>query len=74
MATQVITVTTAQPVTDAVRKRVEDTFTAKHAGEDVVFFYAVRPEVLGGVLVVDGTTYYDGTVKTQLDKVLESLQ
>ncbi len=50
-------------------KRVEKLFSAKHKGESVEFVYKIDKELLGGILVVDGDKFYDGTLRSQIDKI-----
>ncbi len=67
--TAVITVTSAAPLCDVDKKRVESVFSAKHKGEKTEFVYNIDKALIGGILVVDGDKYYDGTVRSQIDKI-----
>lgn len=67
--TAVIVVTTAAPLNDADKKRVEAVFSAKHKGEQTEFVYNIDKALIGGILVVDGDKYYDGTVRSQIDRI-----
>lgn len=67
--TVVIVVTTATPILETDKKRVESVFTQKHVGEQVEFVYNIDKALIGGILVVDGDKYYDGTIRSQVDKI-----
>lgn len=64
-----IEVISAAPLTQEQIDKIEKVFSAKHKGEDVKFEYKIDQAILGGILVVDGGKYYDGTVRSQLDKI-----
>ncbi len=63
-----IEVTSAAPLTPAQTKKIEKTFSAKHK-DKVEFVYKIDKELIGGILVVDGDKYYDGTVRSQIDRL-----
>lgn len=69
MPERVIHITSALELTAAQKKRIESVFNAKHRGEHPDFDYSIDKELIGGILVVDGDKYYDGTVRSQLDKI-----
>lgn len=69
MEPHIITVTSAKPLTAAEQKRTEKIFSAKHKGKKVEFVYSIDKSLLGGILVIDGDKYYDGTVRSQIDKI-----
>ncbi|MDE7464308.1 MAG: F0F1 ATP synthase subunit alpha [Clostridiales bacterium] len=64
----VIEITSAAPLGDAERKRIEKVFAAKHRGQKPDFVYKINKSILGGILVVDGDKFYDGTLRSQIDK------
>ncbi|MCH5160607.1 MAG: F0F1 ATP synthase subunit alpha [Clostridiales bacterium] len=64
-----IIVKSAKHLSDAEIKKVERVFSAKHKGESVVFDYGIDEELLGGILVIDGDKFYDGTYRSQIDKI-----
>ncbi len=64
-----ITVKSAKPLSAAETKKVERVFSAKHKGKNVVFEYGIDKELLGGILVIDGDKFYDGTYRSQIDKI-----
>ncbi len=69
MSVRTIEITSAYPLSEKERARVESIFTAKHVGDDVVFDYKIDKDILGGILVADGDKFYDGTLRSQLDKI-----
>ena len=64
-----IDVTSATEQSSAQIKKIEKVFLSKHKGENVEFVYKIDKELIGGILVVDGDKYYDGTVRSQIDKI-----
>ena len=64
-----IDVTSASELTPSQIKKIESVFSSKHKGEKVEFVYRIDKELLGGILVVDGDKYYDGTFRSQIDKI-----
>ena len=64
-----ITVVSAKPLEPAQAKKTESIFTAKHKGEKVEFVYSINKDLLGGILVIDGDKFYDGTLRSQIDKI-----
>lgn len=65
----VIHVSSATELTQSQREKTEKVFRAKHKGEEVSFVYSIDKELIGGILVVDGDNYYDGTIRSQLDRI-----
>ena len=65
----VIRVSSATELSAAQRKRLEKVFSAKHKGESVEFVYSIDKELIGGILVIDGDKYYDGTLRSQLERL-----
>lgn len=64
-----ISVTSAAELSTKQIERIEKLFTSKHDGEQVEFVYKIDKELIGGILIVDGDKYYDGTVRAQIDKL-----
>lgn len=64
-----IEVTSATELSSAQIKKIEKVFLSKHNGENVEFVYKIDKELIGGILVVDGDKYYDGTMRSQIDKI-----
>ncbi|MDE6401309.1 MAG: F0F1 ATP synthase subunit delta, partial [Clostridiales bacterium] len=67
--TRAIEVTSATELSSAQIKKIEKVFLSKHKGENIEFVYKIDKELIGGILVVDGDKYYDGTVRSQIDKI-----
>ena len=67
-----ITVISAFEIDDEQRKKVEDVFGRKRPG-GVVADYLVDDSLIGGLVVFDGKTVYDGSVKTKLASIKEKL-
>ena len=65
----VIHVSSASELSAEQRGKLERVFSAKHSGADVGFDYKIDKELIGGILVVDGDKYYDGTLRSQIDKL-----
>ena len=68
----VIRVITADTISDPERKKIEKKFSAKHPAEQVAFRYEIDKSVIGGVLVIDGDTFYDATLRRQLGSLRKS--
>ena len=69
-----IEVSSAAELTPALIKKIEKTFSSKHKGEQVEFVYKIDKKLIGGILVVDGDKYYDGTIRSQIDKINTSFK
>ena len=67
-----ITVISALELTDEQRLKIEDVFGRKHAG-GIRVDYLVDDSLIGGLIVFDGKTVYDGSVKTKLASIKEKL-
>ncbi len=65
----IIEITSASELTDSARKKIEKVFAAKHVGQKPQFVYKIDKAILGGILVVDGDKFYDGTLRSQIDKI-----
>ena len=65
-------VTTAVPL-DAARLRALEDSLGRLTGRRVTLRPNVDPAIIGGVLAKLGSTVYDGSVATQLEKMKESL-
>lgn len=65
----IIEVTSAQDLSPQEQKKIEHVFSAKHKGQSVEYVYKIDKSILGGILVVDGDKYYDGTIRSQVDKI-----
>ena len=65
-------VTTAAPLMDSQIATLKGAI-AKLTGKNVLLQTSVDPEILGGVITRVGNTLYDGSVRTQLDTIRESI-
>ena len=57
-------VTTAMPLSDAMRDKVEAWLNAKYGQYTVK--YHLDESLLGGIVIFDGDTVYDGSIKSKL--------
>lgn len=62
------TITTAEPIDEGVRKRVEEKL-AGALGKQIQLASKTDPAVIGGMVVRIGDTVYDASVKNQLNQV-----
>lgn len=65
-------VTTAQQLKDSQVATIKGAI-AKLTGKNVLLETRVDPEILGGVVTRVGGTLYDGSVRTQLDMIRDSI-
>jgi F-type H+-transporting ATPase subunit delta len=65
-------VTSAAPLSADALKAIESRIGAM-TGKNVSVDAAVDPELIGGVVAMVGSTVYDGSVKTQLEKLRKQL-
>ena len=65
-------VTSAAPLSAEKTKALEDSLS-KVTGKKVELSVSVDPELLGGVVARIGSTVYDGSVKTQLQRMRQEL-
>ncbi len=65
-------VTSAAPLSPEKTKALEDSL-AKVTGKKVELSVSVDPELLGGVVATIGSTVYDGSVRTQLQRMRQDL-
>ena len=65
-------VTSAAPLSPEKTKALEDSLS-KVTGKKVDLSVSVDPELLGGVVARIGSTVYDGSVKTQLERMRQQL-
>jgi F-type H+-transporting ATPase subunit delta len=63
-----VTVKTATPLTDQLRRRIEQRLVAV-LGKQVDLRCTVNPELLGGLQVRVGDTVFDGSLDNRLDKM-----
>jgi F-type H+-transporting ATPase subunit delta len=65
-------VTTAAPL-DAAREAQLQQRLAQATGRKVEITTSVDPSIIGGVIARIGSTVYDGSIATQLEKMKEKL-
>jgi F-type H+-transporting ATPase subunit delta len=65
-------VTSAAPLSPEKTKALEDSLS-QVTGKNVNLSISVDPELLGGVVARIGSTVYDGSVKTQLQRMRQQL-
>jgi len=65
-------VTSAAPLTPEKTKALEESLS-KVTGKKVEISASVDPDLLGGVIARIGSTVYDGSVKTQLQRMRQEL-
>ena len=65
-------VTSAAPLSPEKTKALEESLS-KVTGKKVELSVSVDPELLGGVVAKIGSTVYDGSVKTQLQRMRQDL-
>ena len=71
---RVIEVSSTEELTAEQTAKIEKVFSSKHKGEKIEFAYKIDKQLIGGILVVDGDKYYDGTVRSQIDKMATDFQ
>ena len=67
------TVTAAQPLSESDLARVQQAL-AQATGKTITISTAVDPSLVGGLTADVGGVLYDGSIKTQLAKLRESLK
>jgi len=65
-------VVTAQPLADAQAKQLQDRL-ARLTGRTVTMSTTVDPGIIGGVVARVGSTVYDGSIATQLQRMRDKL-
>jgi F-type H+-transporting ATPase subunit delta len=65
-------VTTAAPLAPDALKRIQDGL-ARATGRQVILDTRVDPSIIGGAIAKIGSTVYDGSVTTQLQKMKKAL-
>jgi F-type H+-transporting ATPase subunit delta len=65
-------VTSAVPLTDAERSKLEDRLHSRFGG-DLQIRYRVEPSIIGGMIVRVGDRYIDGSVASRLGQLREAL-
>ena len=61
-----ITVKTSVTLTSPQRKRLADFLKERYAGEEITITYAEEKNLIGGIVIEDGETVFDGSVASAL--------
>ncbi|MDR3318439.1 MAG: F0F1 ATP synthase subunit delta [Clostridiales bacterium] len=69
-----ITVISGAPLSTARKEQIETVFRRKHEGTDPEFVYDVDSGIIGGIMIIDDGVYYDGSLRSQLEKMRQRLQ
>lgn len=64
-----IRVITADTLSERDKDKIEKVFRAKHAGEEIGFRYELDKAVIGGLMIIDGDSFYDATLRRQLNNL-----
>ena len=67
-----ITMRSARPLDSQQQEQIAGAF-ARLTGKQVLPTVAVDPELLGGIVVEVGSKVYDGSVRTQLERLAKEL-
>ena len=67
-----LTVISSVELSPAQKQKVENTFRKKYSN-GILAEYLVDDSIIGGLIVFDGKTVYDGSVKTKLENLKERL-
>jgi F-type H+-transporting ATPase subunit delta len=68
-----VEITVPSPLDDAQREEILDALCEK-TGKKVVLEERVDPSIIGGLIIKAGSTIYDGSVRTQIDRLSENLK
>jgi F-type H+-transporting ATPase subunit delta len=66
-------VTSARPLDAESQRQIKDAL-ARRVNADVAVEFAVDPELIGGVVARIGDVYLDGSIRTQLEQLEETLK
>lgn len=67
-----LTITTSVELTEEEKAKIEKSFSSKYG--KIKATYHVNDELIGGIMVFDGDKVYDGSIRTQLDKIKERIK
>ena len=59
----------SNPLTDEVRRRLEDEMVRRFGGRTIRFDYRLDESLIGGLKIQVGSTVLDGSIRAQLDKI-----
>ncbi len=67
-----VDVSVARPLSEPESRELNDRLSAA-IGDKVIPHVQVRPQIIGGIVIREGDTVYDGSLKRQLDGMRRSL-
>lgn len=67
MAVTKITITTSSELSTSKRVEIEKRLIEKYG--EIVAIYHVDEAIVGGIIIFDGKTAYDGSIKASLEKI-----
>lgn len=67
-----IAVFSAQELSLKEKTKIEDMFIKKY-NSDINFVYELDKSLIGGIMVVDGDSIFDGSIKSQISKIKKLL-
>ena len=67
-----LTVTSAMELSMDIRAEIEESFS-RILRDSVTAEYLIDENLLGGIVVFDGTRVYDGSVRTKLENLREKI-
>lgn len=70
----VVKIVVVQEPSTEIKTKVENFISKKHLGEKIEFDYEIDNSILGGILIIDGEKYYDGTIKHQLIQMRKDIK
>ena len=65
-----VKVITAMPLQQPEKEKVEKFIQSK---SEATIEYVLDKSILGGIMIVDGETIYDGTISSQLERIQKKL-
>jgi len=69
----IIRIISAVELEQKVSLKIEEAFRKKHDGQKIEFNFEINPQLIGGVLIIDGENYYDASVSNQLSSIKQQL-
>ncbi len=67
-----LTITTSEALSGEEKARIEKSFASKYGRLRAT--YHINEGLIGGIIVFDGEKVYDGSIRTQLDNLLDNLK
>jgi len=72
--TVVAVIESAFPLDDAMIEKLKKAFMKKTGAREIRATVRILPELVGGVRVIIGSKIYDGTTRSELDRLYESMR